>query len=415
LTLEKKEKHILFISDNFPPEVNAPATRTYEHCKEWVDAGMKVTVITCVPNFPKGKVFGGYKNKLYQKEYVDGIEVIRIWSYISANSGFFKRVFDYISFAIMAFFTSFIVKKVDIVIATSPQFFSAVSGYFIGLFKRKPWIMEVRDIWPESIRAVNAMKSSKVLDWLEKLELFLYKKAGKIIVVTDTFKDLIASRGIDKEKIEVVKNGVYLDKFKPISKDLRLLSKLALRDKFVIGYIGTHGMAHKLGFILDAITGMDENIHFLFIGDGSEKQKLLLKKEKLGLKNITFIAFVSKQEIQKYISITDVALVPLKKSETFKTVIPSKIFENAAMQKPVLLGVEGESKKIIEKYKAGLCFVPENKDSFVMQLNRLYSDKALYERCQKGCEDLAYDFNRKKKAMEMLEIIRKTMEIKRNK
>ena len=399
------KKHILFISDNFPPEVNAPATRTYEHCKEWVNTGYKVTIITCAPNFPKGKVFNGYKNKLYQKEVIDGIEVVRVWSYITSNAGFLKRVIDYISFAKMAFFASFFIRKVDVIIATSPQFFSALSGYFISLFKRKPWIMEVRDIWPESIRAVNAMKSSKTLDYLEKLELFLYKKATKVIVVTDSFKKNISGRGINPDKIAVVKNGVYLNKFKPIPKDKDLLKKLGLEGKFIVGYIGTHGMAHKLDFILNSIKEVDSNIHFLFLGDGAEKKKLLKLNEELGLKNTSFLDFVAKTEIQNYIGITDIALVPLKKSDTFKTVIPSKIFENAAMKKPILLGVEGESKEIVSSYNAGLCFEPENKEDFIAKLNKLYTDKSFYESCQKGCTKLAEDFDRKKKALEMLEII----------
>ena len=407
--MNKKSSHILFISDNFPPEVNAPATRTYEHCKEWVNAGNKVTVITCAPNFPKGKVFEGYKNKFYQKEIVDGIEVIRVWSYITSNAGFFKRVLDYISFAKMAFFASFFVRKVDVIVATSPQFFSAVSGYFIALFKRKPWIMEVRDIWPESIRAVDAMKGSKILDFLEKVELFLYRKATKVIVVTDSFKRNITGRGIDSNKIEVVKNGVYLDNFKAKTKEDYLLKKLNLIGKFVVGYIGTHGMAHKLDFILNSISGLDSNIHFLFLGDGAEKQKLLQLNKKLNLTNTTFMDFVPKNEIQDYISITDIALVPLKKSDTFKTVIPSKIFENAAMKKPILLGVEGESKEIIESYGAGLCFEPENQKDFIEKLNKLYKDKKFYAKCQQGCENLANDFDRKKKALDMLEIIKSTI------
>lgn len=408
--MNKEKKHILFISDNFPPEVNAPATRTFEHCKEWVNSGMNVTVITCTPNFPKGKVYEGYKNKLYQKENIEGINVIRVWSYISSNKGFFKRVLDYISFAFMSFFMSFRVKKVDIIIATSPQFFTAVSGYFISIFRRRPWIMEVRDIWPESIRAVNAMKSSKILDYLEKLELFLYRRASKVVVVTDSFKKNISSRGIDPDKIEVVKNGVYLQKFLPIPKDLDILSKLNLEEKFIVGYIGTHGMAHKLDFILNSITEINPEIHFLFIGDGAEKEKLLKHKDKLALNNVTFIDFVSKSEIQNYISITDLALVPLKKSDTFKTVIPSKIFENAAMLKPILLGVEGESKRIVESYKAGLCFEPENKNDFIAKLLKLYNDKELYNKCQNGCKKLALDFKRETKAKNMLEIIKKTIE-----
>lgn len=197
---------ILFLSDNFPPEYNAPANRTYEHCKEWIALGAEVVVITCAPNFPTGIVYPGFKNKLYQREELNGIKVIRVWSYITANSGIFKRTLDFLSFS----FTSFIVGlfiKCDIIIATSPQFFTAVSGCALGLFRMKPWVMEVRDIWPESIKAVEAVDSKWVISFLEKIELLLYKYASKIIVVTDSFKDNLTSRGVSPEKIFVTKNG----------------------------------------------------------------------------------------------------------------------------------------------------------------------------------------------------------------
>ena len=138
--------HILFITDNFPPEVNAPATRTYEHCMEWIKAGHQVTVITCAPNFPRGKVFDGYKNKIYQTAQFDGVKVIRVWSYIAANQGFIKRIIDFVSFAITSFFAGLFVRKVDVIIGTSPQFFTTVSAYGLSIFKRKPWVFELRDL-----------------------------------------------------------------------------------------------------------------------------------------------------------------------------------------------------------------------------------------------------------------------------
>ena len=168
---------ILFLTDNFPPEVNAPATRTYEHCREWVKSGVAVTVITCAPNFPKGKVFQGYKNKLYQKEIIDGIRIIRVWSYMAANKGLIKRTLDYISFAVMAFFAGLPI-KCDIIVGTSPQFFTAISSRFLSFFKRKPWVMEVRDLWPESIVAVGALKKdSRIYKFLKWIEKSLYKSA----------------------------------------------------------------------------------------------------------------------------------------------------------------------------------------------------------------------------------------------
>lgn len=152
---------LLFLTDNFPPEVNAPASRTYAHCKEWVNNGVDVTVITCAPNFPQGKVYKGYKNKLYQTENMDGIKVIRVWTYITGNEGFIKRTLDYISFSVFAFGAG-LFQKFDLIVATSPQFFTALCGRTLSFWKRRPWVMEVRDLWPESIKTVGVDRKSVV-------------------------------------------------------------------------------------------------------------------------------------------------------------------------------------------------------------------------------------------------------------
>ena len=398
---------ILFITDNFTPEVNAPATRTYEHVKEWIkDKDVEVTIITCAPNFPHGKVYDGYKNKLYQKEYIDGIEVIRVWSYITSNSGFIKRVLDYISFGVMAFFIG-LFKKHDLIIATSPQFFTTWAAWGISKIRRKPWVFELRDLWPESIKTVGAMKQGKVIDILEKIELGLYKSCDKVVAVTDAFKTNLISRGISKDKIEVVTNGSNMELFYARPKDMELLESLNLKDKFIVGYIGTHGMAHSLDFIVNSIAKVDDNdIHFLFIGDGAMKKTIVDIAKESNIKNITFLDPIKKDDVPKYLNICDVSLAPLKKEDNFKSVIPSKIFEASAMQKPTLLGVQGQAQEIIEKYNAGLCFEPENKKDFLEKLNILKSDTIKYEALQKGCVELAIDFDRKLLAKKMLNILK---------
>ena len=212
------------------------------------------------------------------------------------------------------------------------------------------------------------------------------------------------------QKIEVIKNGVNRELFTPMSKDQVLLEQLDLKDKKIIGYIGTHGMAHKLDFILECAAGMEgkNNFHFLFLGTGAEKNKLLKLKDDLGIKNVTMLDPVSKQDVKRYISILDVALINLRKSNLFTTVIPSKIFENAGMEIPILMGVDGEARQIVESYKAGLCFEPESKEDFERQLDRLLSDPVLYEQCKAGCRKLAHDFDRKVLAGQMLNIIKET-------
>lgn len=390
---------ILFLTDNFAPEFNAPASRTYAHCKEWVEQGAQVTVITGVPNFPKGKVFEGYKNRWKQEEYIDGIRVIRVWTYIAANEGFFKRTLDFISFMITSFWAGLFVKT-DLIVATSPQFFTAISGRWLSFFKRKKWVMEVRDIWPESIKAVGAMDGNWIIRYFEYLEKRMYRSAYKIVTVTDSFKrQLIKEHAIPETKIGVFKNGIDTSLFRPIAKDAELLKELGLQKKFVIGYIGTHGMAHKLDFILKTAKEIkDDQIHFLFLGTGAEKENLVKLKEELNLQNVTMLDSVSKNQVSKYISILDAGLVNLKKSDTFKSVIPSKIFELAAMHKPILLGVEGESKDLVETYGIGVCFEPENNNDFIEKVNEIVAKKS----SEYPFDSFVSNFKRKNLANQML-------------
>ncbi|NBV63013.1 MAG: glycosyltransferase WbuB [Planctomycetes bacterium] len=201
--------HLLFLTDNFPPEVNAPASRTFEHCREWVRKGHRVTVITCAPNFPKGKVFDGYQNKAFQTETIEGIEVIRVWSYITANEGFVRRILDYLSFMASAIVASPRVRGVDLVIGTSPQFFTAVAAYVVSRMKRIPYVFELRDLWPESIKAVGAMKESFAIRMLERLEMFLYRKAARIVSVTESFKQVLMRRGIARARRHPAREGEW--------------------------------------------------------------------------------------------------------------------------------------------------------------------------------------------------------------
>lgn len=400
---------ILFITDNFPPEVNAPARRTYEHCVEWVKAGDEVTVITCWPNFPGGVIYEGFRNRLYARSKVDGIEVKRVWSYMARNEGFVKRTLDYLSFAFMAFFVG-MTTKCDVIVATSPQFFTTFAARGISLLRRKPWIFELRDIWPESIQAVGAMKKGSMYRFLERTELCLYRSSSRVLAVTPAFKTNLVERGIDAGHISVVPNGVNRSLFPESPKDPALLDALRLERKFVVGYIGTHGMAHALDFILACAEEVnDPDIHFLFVGDGAEKQKLVQTTASRKLGNVTFCDSVSSDEVVRYVSISDVALVPLRRSDTFKSVIPSKIFESASMAKPILLGVDGQARAIVDEFGAGEFFEPEDKPDFLSKLELLSRDQALYARRQEGCRRLADAYDRGKLAEEARAVIHGTI------
>lgn len=402
--------HVLFLTDNFPPEVNAPASRTFEHCREWVRAGHQVTVITCAPNFPKGKVFDGYQNRLYQVDEMAGIRVVRVWSYITANEGFLRRILDYVSYMAAAVIAAPFIRKVDVVVGTSPQFFTACAAWVVGTLKRVPWIFELRDIWPESIKVVGAMKQSKALDMLEKLEMFLYRKATAIVSVTEAFRATLIRRGVDGSKIHVVTNGVDISRFNPRTKDAGLAAQLGVQDKFVAGYIGTHGMAHSLDTLLDAARALKESPdgdHFriLLLGDGAQKASLMLRAKQQGLDNVIFVDSVSKDEVVRYWSLLDASIIHLKKDDLFTTVIPSKLFECMGMGIPVLHGVRGESAEIVQKEEVGIPFEPESSEELCVALRELSSNPELFARLKLNGPLAAQRYDRRTLALKMLEVI----------
>jgi len=398
--------HVLFLTDNFPPEVNAPASRTFEHCREWVKAGHRVTVITCAPNFPKGKVFDGYRNKLWQRETMEGIEVVRVWSYITANEGFVRRILDYQSYMVSAIVASLFVRKVDVIVGTSPQFFTACAAYVASRLKFRPYVFELRDLWPETIKAVGAMKNARAIELLEKLELFLYRKSAKVISVTKSFKKNLISRGIDGSKIEIVTNGVDISQFTPRPKDEALTKQLGLEGKFVAGYIGTHGLCHGLETLVTAAERLrGTGIVFLFLGDGARKQFLRDMAAEKKLDNVVFIDSVPKAEVPRYWSILDVSVIHLQKAELFTTVIPSKLFESMGMGLPVLHGVEGESADIVRDEHAGIPFEPENVDELVAALRRLKENPAELEQFKASCLKGAQNYDRTNLALKMMRIL----------
>lgn len=370
--------HILFLSDNFPPEGNAPATRTYEHAVRWVKGGHKVTVITCAPNFPEGKVFAGYKNSGYHREQMDGIDVVRVKTFITANEGFAKRILDYLSFMVSGFVAGLFQKKPDVIVATSPQFFCACAGWLLSAVRRKKFVFELRDLWPASIMAVGAMKKSRVISWLEKLEMFLYRRADRIVTVTQSFKEELIDRGVDGSKIDVVLNGVDLSRYEPATrKDEELASRYNLQGKFVVGYLGTHGMAHALDKLALAAEKLKhrKDIVFLFAGGGAGRQQVEDVVREKQLDNVVMLERQPKDMMPRLWSLCDLSLIHLKNSPLFSTVIPSKLFESMGMGLPVLMGVpEGEATGIVQRTNCGVVVEPENIQAIASTIEELADD-----------------------------------------
>lgn len=400
--------HVLFLTDNFPPETNAPATRTFEHARAWVRAGHRVTVITCAPNFPQGRVHDGYSNRWRSRETIAGIDVVRVWTYVAENKGFAKRTLDHVSFGLNGALAALGGDRPDVLVATSPQFFAAVGGHAAAALRRVPFVFELRDLWPASIAAVGALKPGFVLHALETLELHLYRKASAVVAVSDAFRRDLAARGVDASKVHVVTNGVDLSSYAPRPRDASTARALGLDGRFVVGYLGTHGMAHALENVLDAaeLTRGDERIRYLFAGDGAARAGLVAESARRGLPNVVFAPPVAKDAMPALWSVCDVALVHLKNTPVFETVIPSKIFEAFGMGVPVLYaGPEGEASSIVRRAGAGPCVAAEDPAALAHAVRALAADPAQRARCASNASGAAPQYDRDALALRMLAIL----------
>lgn len=398
---------ILFLSDNFPPESNAPATRLFEHAVRWVSAGHQVTVITCAPNFPEGRIYPGYVNRWRKVEQMEGIRVVRVKTFIAENKGVLRRTLDYLSFMVCGFVMGILERRPDVVVATSPQFFCALGGWALALVKRRPFVFELRDLWPAEIVAVGVIRNRLIIRVLERLELFLYRRAAAVVPVTESFRENLVSRGIERHKIHVVTNGVDLNRCVPRPRDDELAHRLGLYGKFVAGYIGTHGLTHALPKVLAAAEQLRDrrDIGFFFVGAGAERQHVESIVREHRLNNVSLISRQPKDQMPAFWSLCDIAIVPLRDEPLFTTVIPSKIFEAMGMGVPVLASLpEGEATAIVRRTGAGLCVPPEDSTAMARTLVQLADQPALVSRLREKAQASAILFSRDVLARQMLHI-----------
>lgn len=368
---------ILFISQYYPPEMGALASRASEMCRMWSDSNHEVSVLTAFPNYPSGIIPAEYKGMKWKTEKVNGVNIIRTYIHAGHYKGKLNRVLNYISFLFSGIFWGRkLIGRPDVIIASSPPILVPVIGYFLSKIKKTPLVFEVRDLWPESIIQISNVNNRLILGILKKLELFLYLKARMIIVVTESFKTFITDLGIEGDKIEIVKNGVDLELYNPDKINTFPESIAHLKDKFIVSYIGNHGMAQGLSTIIQVAEKYiaQKEIHFLFVGDGAEKPMLEQKVHELNLSNVTFTGQIDKQQMPDYYAASNVVLVPLKNLPLFQKVIPSKIFEIMAMEKAMIISVPGEVKHIVvDEAQAGLFAEPENVNKIHEAILELYN------------------------------------------
>ncbi|MCB2204508.1 glycosyltransferase family 4 protein [bacterium] len=366
--------HILYICQYFPPEMGAPAARAFEFSRRWVAMGHRVTVLCGIPNHPTGEVYPGYRKQWRRKEVVEGIEVHRMWVHVAPNAGTLRRTLNYVSFGITATLGAMGVKGVDVCIASTPQFFAGLAGTAVRRLKRIPLLLEVRDLWPDSLAAVEVGAGNGMMALLRRIERFMYRSAKRIVVVSPAFRAHIESTGISPERIGVVPNGVNTALFRPHPQNQKHFAIPGVA--FLAGYIGTHGLAHGLESALEAAALLkDEGVHFVFVGEGARKQELKRKAE--NMQNVHFFDRQPRETIAEMYNELDAALVLLRDTPLFRTVIPSKMFEIMGTGTPIVLGVEGQAREILDAAGAGIPIPPGNPQALAEAIRRLRDDESL--------------------------------------
>lgn len=368
---------ILFLTQYCPPEVGAPQNRIFEFAKQLKSFGHEVTILTAMPNYPRGEVFEEYRGKKFVREELDGINIVRTRIYATKEKTFAKRLCNYLSFTFSSVFQGEKhIDKQDVIITESPPLFLGWSGYVLSKLKGAKFIFNVSDLWPESAIKLDMLHNKLFIKLSVWLEEFCYRKAAAVTGQTQGIVDNIVGRGFSKDKVHLITNGVNTEFYKKENYSEEFRNSIEAKDKFVLCYAGIHGLAQGLEVIIEAMDILREydKIKFVFIGDGPEKQKLIKMKEDKKLENITFLPLQPKSNMPKIIASMDATIIPLKKLELFKGALPSKMFEALSAQIPIILSAEGEAERLINSAQAGITVEPENPNKIAEAILKLYND-----------------------------------------
>ena len=355
--------HILIISRYYPPEIAVSGVCISEMAKRLVTLGNQVTVLTTVPNYPVGIVPLEYRGHIIQNEVLDGVHVIRVWSYITPNNGFFRRILAQLSFGCIAPFVGW--KEVgcpDVILVSSPPLFNVIAGRLLAWLKRRPLIVRIADIWPESAIQLGVLRNGILIRLAEWLEWSTYQRASFVWVVTQGIQNTLIQRGLSPEHILLLTNGVDCTKFSPLPK-LQARAELGWDDRFTALYAGGHGISHGLTTLLDAakLVLNQDDIHIVLVGDGAAKAELRAQAQKLGLTNVTFLDAQPHDRMPLLLAAADTCLVHMRKLPLFQGTLPIKMYEGMACARPIVLAVDGEARKLVEQdARAAIYVEPEN-------------------------------------------------------
>lgn len=363
---------ILVLSQYFPPEAGGPQVRLGAMCRELADRGHEVEAVTAMPNYPEGEIRSEYKGKLYVRDTYEGIPVHRLWLYTSKGAGI-KRVINFLSFAATSLIGLFKSQRPDYIFTSSPPLFLGIPSVLASKVWGVPLIFNVADLWPDSARQLDLITNEFLLGLGEALEHWIYRNSDFVCAVTEGIRDTLKQeKRVNEEKLLFLPNGVDTETFSPRSYDQSLAEDLGVEDKWTILYAGTHGYAHGLDVALDtADRPGSEDIHFLLVGGGSEKDRLVRRADEMDLSNLTFLDPVSPETVGQLYSIADAGLSTLRDSPLFEGTRPAKVLAAMSTGTPVLYSGHGEGARMLKNAGAGVVTPPQDAEALADAIEHL--------------------------------------------
>src|SRR5579864_8589927 len=399
---------VVFLTHYFPPEVGAPQTRLFELARRLGDAGMRVTVVTGFPNYPTGVVATGYRGRRSMEEDLDGVRVLRIWVFATPNRGFVRRILNHLSFALSSLTAIRKAGRTDVIFVESPPLLIGLAALAYTRLKRAPFIFNVSDIWPQSAVELGALRNGVAIRLAEMLEMHLYRRATRVSVVTPGMVERLAARGVPREKLFLLTNGVDTSTFHPGAADGELARRLGVDGHKVFLYAGTHGLAQGLDVVLDASRlTRDPDVLYVLAGEGAEKEALVARARDQGIDNVRFLPNQPKSAMPGLLNLAYATIIPLKRLDLFKAALPSKMFEAMATGKPIVAALWGEAAALVDLAGCGVVVEPEDAQGLRAAVERLAGDPGLARALgEKGRAYAVEHFDRKAIAKRCVALLR---------
>jgi len=402
-----RKLRVTFLTHYFPPEVGPAQTRLHELAKRLIAAGETVTVVTGFPNYPAGEIFPGYRGKRFMEDTFDGIRVLRTWVFATRSRGFIGRLLNYYSFPMFSLLAVRKLGPTDIIYVQSPPLFTGLAALWFSRLKRAPYIFNVSDIWPQSAVELGMLRNRFAIRLAEMLERHIYRRATRITVATPGILERLAVRGVPREKIFLLTNGVDTAAYNVSSPDRDLAKRLGLDGHKVFMYAGLHGLAQGLDVILEAAKlTRNPDVLYVFVGDGADKPALVAKAEAEGISNVRFLPIQPTSTLPAVLNLAYATVIPLRRLDLFKAALPSKLFDSMAASRPIVAPLWGEAAALVEAAACGLVVEPEDARGVQEAVEKLAADPALAQRLgEQGRRYVVEHFNRDDIAKRLIELL----------